>query len=129
MPVVYLNIDQIDQYHSEAIKRFGGADGLRSSHLLASAVYQPQQSAFGEDAYQTIPEKAAAYGYFIAENQAFVEGNKRTASISMLAFLDLNGFEFHQTDDEIAEMFEDLGAGIIEQGEFFGWVINHAKAI
>ena len=44
----------------------------------------------------------------------------------MLAFLDLNDYEFHQTDAEIEQMFVDLGADVIGQGEFFGWVCNHA---
>ena len=88
---------------------------------------QPQQSAFGEDAYPTIPDKAAAYGFFIAEAQAFIDGNKRTAAMAMLAFLDLNGYELRQRDDEIAQMFEDIGSRVIGQGEFFGWVCSHAR--
>jgi len=45
----------------------------------------------------------------------------------MLAFLDLNGHEFYQTDEEIEQIFVDLGADVIGQGEFIGWVCNHAK--
>lgn len=88
---------------------------------------QPQQSVLGDDAYPTIAEKAAAYGYFIAEGQPFLDGNKRTAALSMITFLDLNGYELMEDEDEIARMFEDLGAQIIDQAEFFGWVVNHAK--
>lgn len=54
----------------------GGIAGLRSQELLESAVFQPQQSAFGEDAYPTLASKAAAYGFFIAQNQPFLDGNK-----------------------------------------------------
>ena len=87
----------------------------------------PQQSAHSEDAYRTVPEKAAAYGFFIAEGQAFIDGNKRTAALALEAFLAVNGYEFSQGDDEIAQMFEDLGSRVIGQGEFFGWVCNHAR--
>lgn len=125
--VQYLTIDQVIEYHDEAIREFGGLAGIRSHDQLASAVMQPRQSAFGEDAYKTIPEKAAAYGYFIAESQAFVDGNKRTAAVALEAFLLLNHHEFHQDDDEIAQMFEDLGRGVVGQGEFFGWVCKHAR--
>ena len=90
-------------------------------------VFQPQQSAFEEDAYATIPEKAAAYGFSLAENQPFIEGNKRTAALTMLAFLKLNGYEFDQTNKEIEDMFVSLGAEHIGQGEFTGWVCNHAR--
>ena len=49
--------------------------------------------------YPTIPEKAAAYGYFIAEDQAFIDGDKRTALLAMTTFLDLNGYEIIEDED------------------------------
>ena len=82
----YLTIDQVIEFHTEALREFGGLDGIRSPHQLSAAVLMPQQSAFGEDAYPSIPEKAAAYGFFIAEAQAFIDGNKRTAAIAVEAF-------------------------------------------
>lgn len=129
--VKYLTVDQVVEYHTEALQ-IGevGLEGIRSPHDLASAVFSPQQSAFQQDAYPTIPEKAVAYGFFLAENQPFAEGNKRTASIAMLAFLKLNGYEFYLGDEEIEEMFVALGDEnneTIDQEEFFGWVCNHAK--
>ena len=42
-------------------------------------------------------------------------------------FLDLNGYEFLQTDEQIEEMIVSLAAGTVDQGEFFGWVVNHAR--
>jgi death-on-curing protein len=126
--VVYLTVDQVLAFHEQALELFGGIEGLRSEHLLASAVFQPQQSAFIEDAYPTIAEKAATYGFSIAENQPFVDGNKRTAAAAMLVFLDLNGYEFDQTDDEIAEMFEGLSNRAVDQADFTAWVIKHSAA-
>ena len=125
--VVYLTADQIALLHRRAIEAYGGLDGVRSEQQFLPAVFQPQQSVFGEDAYATIPEKAAAYGFFIAENQPFVDGNKRTAAAALATFLDLNGYELReQSDTELAEIFEALGKKDIGQGEFFGWVVNHA---
>lgn len=63
--VIYLTVDQVVEIHDEAVREFGGMDGLRSLDLLESAVYQPQQSAFGDDAYPSIASKAAAYAYFL----------------------------------------------------------------
>src|SRR5438093_8933031 len=109
MAVIYLTADQIRELHDDALKGFGGIQGMRSEQNFLSAVYQPQQSAFGEDAYPTVPEKAAAYGFFLAEGQPFIDGNKRTAALAMLTFLDLNGFALVAEDDQIAGMFENLG--------------------
>src|SRR5207249_8335000 len=101
MDVIYLSVEAVEIFHERALREHGGSEGLRSRELLESAVFQPQQSAFGDDAYQSIGSKAAAYGFFIAQNQPFLDGNKRTAAASMLAFLYLNGFALDQTDDEI----------------------------
>jgi death-on-curing protein len=127
--VVYLTIDEVLKNHTFALTLGnGGLDGVRSQQVLASAVNQPQQSAFGDDAYPTIPEKAAAYAYFIAEGQPFIDGNKRTAALTMLMFLDLNEYDLIEGgDEELAVMLEDLGSKTIDQSEFFGWVLNHAR--
>ena len=124
--VRYLTIDQVVEFHGEALREFGGLDGIRSPQQLAAAVLMPQQSAFGEDAYPTVPGKAAAYGFFIAEAQAFIDGNKRSAAIAMETFLILNGYELRMSDDEIAGLFEKLGSDEIGQGEFFDAISTHS---
>ena len=99
-PVVYLSADQISALHRRAL----------------------------EDAYPTLPEKAAAYGFFIAENQPFIDGNKRTAAAAVATFLELNGHELWESfDTELAEVFEDLGRRAIDQSELFAWVRDHAR--
>ncbi len=128
--VVYLTADQIAALHRRAIEAYGGLDGVRSEQQFLSAVFQPQQTVFGEDAYPTIPEKAAAYGFFLAENQPFIDGNKRTAAAVMATFLALNGFDLvEQSETELAEVFERLGSRRIGQGEFFEWVANHVQPL
>ncbi len=94
-----------------------------------SSVFQPQQTVLGDDAYPTVPEKAAAYTFFIAQNQPFIDGNKCTALLAMTVFLEINSYELVDDDDAIAQMFEDLGNGVVGQGEFFEWVSSHARAL
>jgi death-on-curing protein len=127
--VRYLTVDQVIEFHGEALREFGGLDGIRSQHQLSAAVQMPQQSAFGEDAYPSIPEKAAAYGFFIAEAQAFIDGNKRAAAIAMEAFLILNAYELRMSDDDIADLFERLGSDEIGQGEFFDAISSQAHPV
>ena len=127
--VVSLSVDQLIGIHTHALTLGnGGSEGIRSNHQLASAALQPYQTIFGEDAYPSIPEKAAAHAFFLAESQPFIDGNKRTAALALLIFLDLNGYELYETGDtELADILIDLGAGRIDQEEFFGWVCNHAR--
>ena len=128
MDVLYLSIEIVQAFHERALKEHGGIDGVRSFELLESAVFQPQQSAFGEDAYPSLASKAAAYGFFIAQNQPFLDGNKRTAAAGMLAFLYLNGYALNQTDDQIYEAFIGVGTGQLSQADFFAWVDRHMLA-
>jgi death-on-curing protein len=128
--IEYLSVDQVIALHRRALELYGGRAGIRSEHQLASAVFQPQASAFGEDAYPSIAEKAAAYGYFLAESQSFIDGNKRTAALAMITFLHGNGFELVPShDEELAEVFENLGSDIIDQRDFFDWVIAHVRLL
>ena len=70
------------------------------------------------------------YGFFLAENQPFIDGNKRTAAAAMATFLALNGFDLlEQSETELAEVFERLGSRSIGQGEFFEWVANHVQPL
>jgi len=73
--VQYLTVEDVIVFYAEAI----GVPALRSPDGLAFAIGRPQQSAFGEDAYPTITLKAAALMQSLAENQPFVDGNKRIA--------------------------------------------------
>ena len=122
--VVSLSVDHIVELHRLALTLgSGGGGGVRACHLLASAALQPYQSVFGEDAYPTIPEKAATHAFFIAENQPFVDGNKRTAALALTVFLDLNGYRLEETHEtELADVLIALGSGELDQGEFFVWV-------
>jgi death-on-curing protein len=126
---IYLTLDEILQVHERVLAEDGGMEGVRSHHGLASAAAQPEQTVFGEDAYPTIPEKAAAYAFFIAMGHPFNDGNKRTAVLALEVFLEINGFELRQPDEDIEEMMVSLASGVIGQGEFFGWVCNHARPV
>src|SRR5262245_48550388 len=127
--VVSLSVDDIIALHTEALTLGdGGGEGIRSNHQLASSALQPYQTVFGEDAYPSIPEKAAAHAFFLAEGQPFLDGNKRTAALALTVFLDLNGYELYEADEtELADILIALGSQEIGQDEFFGWVCNHAK--
>ncbi len=127
--IKYLTADQVLELHEIALTVGpSGGVGLRAEQRLLSAVFQPQQTFGGDDLYPSVQEKAAAYGYFIAENQPFIDGNKRTAALCLTVFLDLNGYDLWEaSEEELAEVFEGLGRHTMDQGAFFDWVINHAK--
>ncbi len=63
----------------------------------------PQAGFGGEYLHAGLFEMAAAYGFHIAENQPFLDGNKRTALVACLVFLNLNGFEVLDTEMRLYE--------------------------
>ena len=65
-------------------------DGSFKSSL--NAIYQ---TAFGEDVYKTVEEKAANLLYFITKNHSFVDGNKRIAASVFLLFLNKNNLLYN----------------------------------
>ena len=91
---IFLSVDDVLELHRRGINEHGGDSGVRDLALLESAVATPQAGFGGEYAHPTLWLMAAAYAFHIAENQPFVDGNKRAAIAAALYFLALNGFSF-----------------------------------
>lgn len=108
--------------HSAAIARFGGLDGVRDEGLLESALAQPFQTFGGEELYPTIAQKAARYAYGIASNHPFADGNKRTATAVMGAFLRMNGCRFEPGHDELLSTMLGVAEGSVSFEELASWV-------
>jgi death on curing protein len=84
------------EIHADQIVQHGGSEGLRDRGLLESAIAQPMASFGGEFLHQDIFEMAAALHFSLVSNHPFVDGNKRTALMALLTFLDLNGYSIMQ---------------------------------
>jgi death on curing protein len=95
----FLSVNEVLIIHEEQLNAFGGLDDIRDEGLLESAVMTPQASFGGEYLHSDLFEMAAAYAFHIAENQPFLDGNKRTALNSAMVFLEINGLEFPPIDD------------------------------
>ncbi|WP_371481279.1 type II toxin-antitoxin system death-on-curing family toxin [Kitasatospora sp. NBC_00315] len=93
--------------------------GVRDLGLLSSAAHRPQSQMFGVEAYTGLFEKAASLLHSLAVNHPFVDGNKRTAWMSTVVFLDLNGAEMAGIDqDEAYLLVVGIAAGeVSELGE------------
>lgn len=85
------------------------ADRLRDQAGLESALGRPRNYAHYQEADLALQAAALAHG--VAESQAFIDGNKRLALISMLTFLEVNGYEVNARDPELADWIIGLSAG------------------
>ena len=112
---VYLNIETIIEIHTMQIDEHGGLDGIRNMGGLESAVAQPQATFGSEDLHSTIFDKAAAYAFYIAESQSFIDGNKRVALASALIFLALNGYEFTEDLPKFYDAMIAISSGELDK--------------
>ena len=84
---------------------------IRDEGLLKSAIERPKTSVFGEDAYKTFEEKAAALMHSLARNHALVDGNKRISWAATRAFCILNGYDIKLSVDDAEELVVGVAAG------------------
>ncbi len=70
---------------------------------------------------------AASYAEAIACNHPFVDGNKRTAFMATVSFLELNGRSLQKAKGhEHAEMMEQFGQGKISREEAAAYLREHS---
>lgn len=103
----FLTLAEVLDIHQFLIERHGGSLGVRDRGLLESALAVPEASFGGEYLHPSLYLMAAAYAYHIAENQPFIDGNKRTALGSALVFLEINDIEI---DDPNGSLYDAMMA-------------------
>ncbi|QDI74226.1 MULTISPECIES: type II toxin-antitoxin system death-on-curing family toxin [Leisingera] len=106
--------------HDRQIARHGGAAGMRDRALLEMGCARAMNLAAYSDA--GVAEVAAAYAFGIAKAHAFVDGNKRTAFVTAVTFLRLNGYQFRPAPVEGVRMMEDLATGDVDEAAFAEWL-------
>lgn len=103
----------VEALHAEQLRRHGGAAGLRDENALESALHRAENKALY--ASPDVFELAAAYAFGLARNHAFVDGNKRTAIVTAILFLALNGMDLTADDGLVYEFTMALAAGEIDE--------------
>ena len=114
----YLYPKQIVYLHQRIVAVSGGSGGVRSQHLLESAVYRPQASFGGQDLYPDVFIKAAVLGHSLISNHPFIDGNKRTSLASALVFLRLNGIDCDDPRGKLLEAMLRMAKGELTKEEF-----------
>ncbi len=112
-------------FHREQIAEHGGTEGVRDMGLLQSALARPQ-NAFHYNRVVSLTKLAAAYAFGIAKNHAFLDGNKRTALVVSIAFLQLNGYTLSSTQEENYFTYLSLAEGKLTEDELAAWLESKA---
>ena len=124
-PWVWIDPSVIHAVHDEQLGEHGGASGLRDAGLLESALARPLQlAAYGEADAAAL---AAAYGFGLAKNHPFIDGNKRTAFVAVELFLTLNGWSLRASDADCVMAMLRLAGGELTEAQFADWVRTNSS--
>lgn len=110
--------------HHGQIQEHGGLPGIRDANALEAALARPQQKwTYDPDADLAL--LAASYAYGIATSHPFNDGNKRSALIAMVVFLDLNGYALTASEVEVVPVILSHAAGELSEAALREWVAEH----
>jgi death-on-curing protein len=125
--VEWVAFETVLVFHDLQISEHGGADGVRNEGGLKSALARPANLA----AYEApdLFDLAAAYAVGSVRNHPFVDGNKRTAFVVAVSFLELNGQELNVEEAEAAVVFLQLAAGQLSEQELAEWLRANSSPI
>jgi death-on-curing protein len=117
----------IDAVHVDLVREHGGMPGTRDPDALESALARPRQRlAYGKGA--DLAALAAAYGFGLARNHPYHDGNKRIAFVVMAVFLGLNGVRIAASEEEVVAVMVELAEGALAEDALAEWIRGHTTA-
>ena len=117
----------LDAVHLDQLRAHGGLPGTRDENALESALARAQQK-WHYDPKVRFADLVAAYGFGLASNHPYQDGNKRTAFLAMAIFAGLNGFNVVASDAEVVTVMVGLAAGKLTEPELAEWLDSHLVA-
>jgi death-on-curing protein len=124
--VIYLTLPELMHVAERVL---GSEVKVRDYGLLESALARPRTTAFGQDAYLTLEEKAAALLHSLARNHALVDGNKRLALAGLVAFYGVNGRRLTLTNDAAYDLVMAVASGTLDAvGDIVSVLANATEA-
>lgn len=126
--MITLTIEQILQLHVLALKMGGGSPGVRDMGRLDAVVATQTQVVFGEELYEGIFSKAAAMLRGIVGDHSFADGNKRTALLVALTFIELNEYKFFAEKGELEDFAVRVATDHLEVATIANWLQEHSSS-
>ncbi len=111
--------------HRELIAEHGGLYGVRDEGLVESALSRPQNRWHYEAEGVDLADLAAAYGFGLARNHGYLDGNKRIALAAIHMFAWINGHEVVVEEPDEVTVMLDVASGRLEEAELAAWIRGH----
>jgi death on curing protein len=123
----WLNTTMIRAIHTSQVQKHGGSLGLRDQGLLDSALDRPR-NRFHYESEADLFDLAASYGFRLARNHPFVDGNTRVAFQAMYVFLGLNGLRIEAEEPDVVRLILALAAGDLPEPELADWLRQNTSS-
>lgn len=107
----FLQLQEVLEIHYQVIEAFGGSFGIRDLGLLLSAIEMPKSKISKKYLHKSLFDKAAAYLFHICQNHPFIDGNKRTAVVSALVFLEDNNVSLSFDEKQLEDLIIQTAKG------------------
>jgi death-on-curing protein len=121
--MIWIGLPVVLAIHDEQIAEHGGSSGMRDQNLLSFALDRPRNIVADKpDGERDLARLAAAFGYGIAKNHPFIDGNKRTALVVTETFLNLNGLDLMADDTTCVAVIEALAGRTMKEEKFARWI-------
>lgn len=109
LEIEFLTFEDVCEIHDRGLEEFGhGLPGFLDENAVRSAAAQPQAGANGKYFHAFPAGMAAAYLYYLTNQQGFLNGNKRAAVGSSIEFLARNGYRLNTSTLEVYEVTVSL---------------------
>jgi len=127
--ILWLEKHLVLAIHDRILAEHGGSSGVRDEGLLESALARPQQLFAYADPPPDLADLAASLTFGIAKNHPFVDANKRTAIVSCMTFLALNGADLTAPMDERYVSILGLAEGTMSAEQFGAWLRRNLRVL
>ena len=120
----WLSRTVVDAMHLDQLREHGGLPGVRDENALESALARPQQRRHYEPDVD-LAALAAAYGYGLAMNHPYRDGNKRIAFMALSTFLLANGRPLDAAEASVVTTMLALASGALTEAQLADWIRLH----
>lgn len=114
--IITLNVYVINKYSpNEQI-------GVKEPTALNMLVNAPKQHVFGEEQYPTLELKASNLVRNLVQKHVFYNGNKRTALMTLIVYLKMNGYQFTASNEEAANYMVKIATEDLQETDIEQWI-------
>lgn len=114
----------LDAIHSDQLRQHGGRPGLKDENVPDSAIARARHR-WAYEPGSDLATLAVAYGYGLATNHGYSDGNKRIAFAAMYTFLGLNGWELEAPEPEVVDLMLAVADHRCTESELAEWIRAH----